>query len=282
MSTQNGMMSITPQYRRPCLPERRAVARAGTRCSQVAKRGFTLIELLVVISVIAILASLLLPALNKARESARGAVCASNLKQIGIGLFGYCDDFSSYMPEPCDNANAGYYWCDKLAPYAGCKTVLSRRYSSVPLTHILPNSQGDMSATVFTCPSTLTVESPARPGCLDFYPQFIYCSYGSTYQLNGIAEKTAFSTGVYPPTSYDSLKITVNPAPSRSAYFIDAPVDNFSAAALCCYWSPWWVKIRHGNVANFWMADGHVERVTPTPYINGQVGMFSTVRWVRP
>ena len=62
------------------------------------RRGFTLIELLVVIAIIAILAAILFPVFARARENARRASCQSNLKQIGLGILQYTQDYDEKFP----------------------------------------------------------------------------------------------------------------------------------------------------------------------------------------
>ena len=71
------------------------------------RKGFTLIELLVVIAIIAILAAILFPVFARAREKARQASCQSNLKQLGLGILMYVQDYDERFPLGCQDAT--YY-----------------------------------------------------------------------------------------------------------------------------------------------------------------------------
>mgnify|MGYP003630148042 CR=1 FL=1 len=80
------------------------------------KRGFTLIELLVVIAIIAILIALLLPAVQQAREAARRSTCKNNMKQIGLALHNYNDNFTTFPMGGGVNSQ-GANWRVGILPY---------------------------------------------------------------------------------------------------------------------------------------------------------------------
>src|SRR5688500_12861258 len=78
------------------------------------KRGFTLIELLVVIAIIALLAAILFPVFARARENARKSSCQNNLKQIGLGIKQYVQDYDEMYPM---RGNAIGNWQQQIFPY---------------------------------------------------------------------------------------------------------------------------------------------------------------------
>jgi prepilin-type N-terminal cleavage/methylation domain-containing protein len=82
-----------------------------------SSRGFTLIELLVVIAIIAILAAILFPVFQKVRENARRTACLSNLKQIGLGIVQYNQDFDEKMPNGISQYGGASGWAGQIYPY---------------------------------------------------------------------------------------------------------------------------------------------------------------------
>ncbi len=90
------------------------------------RRGFTLIELLVVVSIIALLVSILLPALADARRQAKGAVCQNNLKQTGISMLMYANEFNNNFPRIANGNwlfDVSYFTTDYVIATGGDKGV---------------------------------------------------------------------------------------------------------------------------------------------------------------
>jgi prepilin-type N-terminal cleavage/methylation domain-containing protein len=83
------------------------------------RRGFTLIELLVVIAIIALLLSILMPALQKVKKQAQATTCLSNLKQIGLAAELYAGDYDLFIPRGSTGSNA--IWFMQFLPYVGQK-----------------------------------------------------------------------------------------------------------------------------------------------------------------
>jgi prepilin-type N-terminal cleavage/methylation domain-containing protein/prepilin-type processing-associated H-X9-DG protein len=102
------------------------------------RHGFTLIELLVVIAIIAILAAILFPVFSRARAKARQTACLSNVKQLGLGITMYAQDYDEVMPpwgyklngaapnsNGTDNVAQGFYsWDTLISPYIRNQQIL--------------------------------------------------------------------------------------------------------------------------------------------------------------
>jgi prepilin-type N-terminal cleavage/methylation domain-containing protein/prepilin-type processing-associated H-X9-DG protein len=165
-----------------CRQKRRfADRRANAGVFPLTRRGFTIVEILVVIVVIAILVALMLPAIGRARETARRTACLNNLRQIGIALHNYTDQFRSLPPsmvwegppgeplgngvipigvidrvalgQPPESDRVGANWLIMLLPALG-ETPLYNAYNSVvPVADPRNETVRTAALSVLTCPS---------------------------------------------------------------------------------------------------------------------------------
>jgi len=130
--------------------------------SKAARRGFTLIELLVVIAIIAILAAILFPVFAKVREKARQTACASNMKQLGLAIIQYKEDYDEVYPGAWKQYNTTLRteWEEMIYPYV-------------------------KSAQVYDCPDqTTTASNDSTQSCVS-NPDT--CKTTTTYSYNAVA-----------------------------------------------------------------------------------------------
>ena len=205
---------MSPQLRRP-----------RTRPSV----GFTLIELLVVIAIIAILAAILFPVFQKVRENARRSVCASNEKQIGLGIMMYINDFDEQWPPVYSSLvstnGANQYWPGLVTPYiqqangtgAGGQDTLN----NLSQVFICPDSTFDpVAAATAACGNHGNLTAYGLSDDLVNW----YCppGYPSTYQSVKLPQVVVPANAVMLVETYDTVCNGKEPGSSYSLSYFDS------------------------------------------------------------
>jgi prepilin-type N-terminal cleavage/methylation domain-containing protein/prepilin-type processing-associated H-X9-DG protein len=204
---------------------------------QKRNRGFTLIELLTVIAIIGILAAILIPVVGKVRESARAAVCVSNIRQISLAMLLYADGNNGVLPTSGGRDD----------PPLKSDWILWRNTWGFRIqdSEIIPYLGGLFSPDIYRCPSDKRI--------LEGNPAYPY-----SYTLNRALGERTGRVGNY--AQLDG-RIDRLGEPARIIFLVEEAQPNDSTAWL---WSTDdYLTVRHNGRGHVSFADAHVEAVYP-------------------
>ncbi len=211
--------------------------------------AFTLIELLVVIAIISLLAAILFPVYASVREKARQTVCASNVRQLGLGFMQYEQDYDESFPS---TPNWGTGWASEIFSYVKSKAIYACPDDAAPLPALIPNTTVPVSATgvpisyatnsLVTAPISISIGNslasvPVRPSDLSA-PSSTVLLYEAGCQMTGDGSAITTGRGLWDPDNADPSLTTTIPYAARdyqddsiSSYGDHAPSESPIATA---------------------------------------------------
>lgn len=204
--------------------------------NNILKRHFTLIELLIVIGIIAILMTMLLPALRKAKEITMRATCANNERQLFLGWTNYCDNYNEYMPVVNNT-----FW--------GHAPTGSWNWQRIMKDELSPATKLDSVNAYFVVPGGY-LDCPVSPDYTGVNRSFsiTFCNYGMNYWGIG-------GSDLWAPKKY--VKLSDIRSPSEQIGFGDSG-DKETKGAASYHPHLGSVRFPHINMSNALFCDGHV------------------------
>jgi prepilin-type N-terminal cleavage/methylation domain-containing protein/prepilin-type processing-associated H-X9-DG protein len=222
-----------------------------------AGKGFTLIELLVVVAIISLLAAILFPVFARARENARRASCMSNLKQIGLGVMQYVQDYDEKYPLVCEGL-------------IGANSTIRANFNQ-------PQAQGwayliqpyTRSLQVLQCPSESTAPNTSAFNVSGYSDYFYNGLVGGRsqatiqYPSNTIMNGDGAGAGTFADGSGNNLSMGT----SWSYAYRSITATNVGTSGVAysdgSFSRTYGSDIRHLGGANYAFADGHVKWLPP-------------------
>lgn len=237
-----------------------------TTTSQTANRGFTLIELLVVISIIAILAGMLLPAINMVREGARKANCGNNQRQIVLGMNVYANDNDQSFPY-LNTVTVGTGAATGATIVDGGATLVTSNSAASQVTmntfeFLAYTTGGDIPGKTFACPSNMTVRPAAVNASAANITAAAAAGAGATWAVT-LAPGTLNNVGAYAydwtvPSNGSSIRVVTADRPKNG--LITGDMTTHKSVAMAAF--------ADGHVGNINKGTGSIGG-TPTTGLDG-------------